>query len=595
MAGEKIKKTAQRSGEHKRIGDILLEAGLITADQMKAALREQAVSGKRLGSVLIRLGFISEENMVGALSRQLGFPSVDLKKVTLSHEMAGMLPPDFIIRHQLVPVGWADNTLKVAMVNPLDRSAIGDIEFMIGTAVQPLVTSMSAMEQFLDKMRKDHPSLSATPDGVETGSPSEGRAPDSQEPAEAAANRIISKVLTDAVRSGATYVHVKPRQRDVMVRYRIDGVLQTAITFPAETWASFLERFKAMARMDIALTRHVQSGTATVRIGDRPANLMISVLPTLNGEKLVIRILGKGQKMRNPESLGMHPKDLSSYYALLARPSGILMVVGPSGSGTSTTLYTSLRFLRSEEKNIVTIEDPVEYEIPGINQVRVSVREGISFSAGLRSLVHQDPDVVMVSEIQDAETASLVFQAALRGRLMLSSLHINNAVSALAYLMTLDVRRHIVASSIAGIVAQRLVRRNCPHCLEKYIPEPRVLAGLNIDAMEVAKMHFFRGRGCVHCNHTGYSGQIGIYEILTVDHIIRELILRRASEREIFMAVRGKGMTTMEENGLYLVLNRITTLEEIVRVIPPDEIATRRKGAWEKYILSLFDDAIYLL
>lgn len=588
-----------RIGQRKRIGDILLEAGLITREQMKSALQKQSVTGGRIGNIMVEMKFLSEENMVGALSKQLGIPSIDLKKASVSEDMLKLLPEHFLIKNQVVPVKREGNTLKVAMANPLDQSTVSDIEFMIGGSVVPLVTTPSAVDRFLKRKIKKPEAGGAGADERMEVVEDEERKVDTlklQSSAESPAIvRSINKLLIDAIRSGATNVHITPRQNDVLVRYRLDGILRNTTSFPAQAYPAILARLKGIAHMDIGVSRRPQNGGVSVRVGDMEADLRISILPTFTGEKAVIRVVGKNQKMRNLENLGMHPKDLSTFYSLLSRPQGMVLVVGPAGSGTSTTLYTSLRYLRSEENNIITIEDPIEFQIPGTNQIQVNSREGLSFTVGLRSILHQDPDVVMISEIRDSETARLMFQSAMMGHLVLSSMYTNNVVSTITHLMNFDIKPHMAASSIAGVVAQRLVRRNCPHCLERYVPEPKILAGLNIDVMEVSKMNFYRGSGCLKCNNTGYLGQIGIFEILSIDYILKEIILKRASEREIFTAARQRGMTTMEENGLYLVLNKITTLEEILRVIPSDEISTQRKGAWEKKIISLFDEAIYLL
>jgi type IV pilus assembly protein PilB len=588
--------------QKKRIGDILLEAGLITRDQLKTALQKQSVTGGRIGNILVEMEYLSEENMVGALSKQLGIPSIDLKNAKIPDELMDLLPGNFLLKNQVVPVEKEGDKLKMAMANPLDRSAMSDVEFMIGVGVIPMVTTPSAVDRFLKQRLKGF--------GNETTQKS--RAADRMEVVEEEEQKVdtlklrssaespviirsINKLLIDAIRSGTTNVHITPRQNDVLVRYRLDGILRNTTSFPAQAYPAILARLKSIAHMDIGVTRRPQNGGVSVRVGEREADLRISILPTLTGEKVVIRVVGKNQKMRNLENLGMHPKDLSTFYSLLSRPHGMILVVGPAGSGTSTTLYTSLRYLRSEENNIVAIEDPIEFQIPGINQIQVNLKDGLSFTVGLRSIMHQDPDILMVSEIRDSETARLMFQSAMMGHLVLSSLYTNNVVSTITHLMNLDIKPHMAASSMAGVVAQRLIRRNCPHCLERYIPEPKVLAGLNIDVMEVSKMNFYRGRGCQKCYGTGYRGQIGIFEILSIDYVLKEIILKRASEREIFTAARKRGMTTMEENGLYLVLNKITTLEEIIRVIPSDEISTARKGDWEKKIISLFDEAIYLL
>ncbi|MGE0082890.1 MAG: GspE/PulE family protein [Desulfococcaceae bacterium] len=603
MDRDRAKETGQQKQTQKMIGHILMDAGLINREQLKQALQKQSVTGKRIGSILVENGLVSEENMMGALSRQLGFPSVDIRKTVISDELLKIFPADFLMKYQIVPIEKSENTLRIAMTNPLDRSTINDVEFMTGNSIEPMIASSSGIEGFLKKkigggediygIRETH-----SPDRVEVLE-EDAALPDTlklKSMAESpAVIRMVGKILSEAIRTGAGSIHIKPRQNDALIRFRIDGLLRNMNTVQADTYPAIIARLKLTARMEISVCKRPQSGNVTLKIGSHVADLRLSTVPTVYGEKMVIRIMEKIQKLRNLESLGMHPKDLSLYYSLLSRPHGIVLIAGPVGSGTSTTLYTTLRYLRSDENNIMTVEDPVEYHVPGINQMQINPRENITFVSGLRAALHQDPDIIMISELRDSETAHLIFQSSLRGHMVLSALYCGQAVSALTHLVSFGITPHMAASAIGGIVAQRLVRRNCAHCLERYVPEPRILASLNIDVMEVSKMHFYHGRGCEKCGETGYAGQIGIFEILNVDHSLKELILSQASEGEIFMQARKKGMTTMEENGLYLALNKITTLDEIVRVVPPDLIGTPRKEGWEKQIISAFDDALYIL
>ncbi len=604
MNKEKFSSPAPETQKRKMIGNILMEAGLINGDQLKMALQKQSVTGKRIGSILVETGLVSEENMVGALSKQLGFPSIDLRKIKISDEMLGMFPPDFLIKYQVVPLEKNRNSLKIAMTNPLDNPTINDIEFMTGCAVKPVIAFSSAIDRFMKKRFGSPEDISFSGEPLKSeqvevleeddrpGADTAGLKKLAESPAVV---RLVNRILSDALKSNTGSIHIKPRQNDALIRYRIDGLLRNMSTVQAETYPAVFARLKQISRMDTGVCKRPQAGSVTLKIGDRIADLRVSTMPTVYGEKMVIRIMEKIQKMRNLESLGMHPKDLSSYYALISRPQGIVLITGPVGSGTSTTMYTSLRYMRSDENSIITIEDPVEYYVPGINQVQISHRENITFDTALRAAMQQDPDVMMVSEIRDSETARLVFQSAVRGHAVLSAVYSSQAVSALSHLMGFGINPHMTASAVNGILSQRLVRRNCSHCLEKYVPEPRILAGLNIDVMEVSKMHFYHGRGCDKCGGTGYAGQIGIFEILHITPVLKELILSRASEGEIFAEARQNGMTTMEENGLYLVLNKITTLEEILRAVPPDMLGPPRKEGWEKEIISAFDDALYIL
>jgi type IV pilus assembly protein PilB len=598
MPEEKNSTPPQRGTRRKKIGDILVDAGLITKDQMMKALQRQSMTGERLGKLLVDLKFLSEENLVGALSKQLGIPSVDMNKISVPDELMALLPLNFLMKHQVVPVEREGSTLKIAMTNPLDRAVISDIEFMFGGAVLPLVATSSSIENFLSARESSIEKELGTYEGIEFIEEQEeavdvlhlknaAKAP--------AIIRLVNQLLIEAIQTGTESIHIQPRQNDVLVLRRVDGQLRNMTTFQIQAYPAVLARLKIMGKMDVSAAFRPQNGSARVKVSERKVDVHISTLPTLNGEKAVLQLMEKKEKIRSMENLGMHPKDLSAFYSILSRLYGVVLVVGPLGNGISTTLYTTLRYLRTEELNIVTIEDPVEYQIPGINQVQANPKEGLDLMGGIRSLLHQDPNIIMVSEIRDSNMAQFVFQSSLRGYMILSSLYANNIVSAITYLTHSDIKSHLISASLSGLVAQRLVRRNCPHCLEKYTPEPRVLAGMSIDVMEISKMNFFRGKGCKKCEGTGYLGQIGIFEVLEIDYAMRELILRQASEREIFKAAREKGMTTMEEYGLYLVVNKITTLEEVLRSIPSDETITRRRDNWERRIISKFDDAIYVL
>lgn len=589
----------------KKIGSILLDAGLITAEQMKTALQKQAVSGKRLGALLVEMDYLSEENLVTALSQQLGVPSVDLGRITIHPDVLKILPGPYMLKHEVLPLRLEDAQLLVTMVNPLDRSTVEEIAFMTGYEVIPMVTSSSAMSRYLEQhvgklknMTTEAEEalvekIESDRDKQKTESARSTDVKGASEDRDVA--RTLNRILTNALRFSVQYIHIKPRQKDILVRFRSEGFLKNMMSFPPAIYPALVYRLKSLARMNPSVSRLPQEGSAQFRAEGRTVDFQVSVLPTLHGEKVVIRILDMHQQIKNPENLGMHPKDLSAFYTLLAGPPGILLMAGPVDSGITTTLYTALRYMRTEENNIVTIEDPIEYELPGINQVQVGGGGPVSLSQALRIALQQDPDIIMTSGIREPETARLVYEAACRGYRVLSSLHVNHSVAAITHLAHLNFAPHMIAATLSGTIAQRLVRRNCQHCLERYVPEPRVFSGLNINMREISKTHFYRGKGCRHCNGAGYTGRIGIFEILSIDHVIREMIANRAPVRDIFHTARKNGMTTMQENGLYMVLNKITTLEEILRVVPREETGIRREGAWEEHILSAYDDAIYVL
>jgi len=582
-----------------RIGDILKTAGIVDDDKLSLALKKQKSSGERLGRVLVDLG-VPEENLAAALASQLNLPLADAESLGLDADVTGALSSDFLLRRLVFPLSREGRRVRVAMADPLDFSTIADLEFLLSATVQPVVATPSNIRKMIEmgqvRALKDVDNLKeAAGSGAIQLLEEEETAEEESDLAQLKKTleappivRMVNLMLYEAYRTNATDIHVERRENESRVRYRIDGLLQGRFTLPASVHAAVVSRLKVMAKMDISVHMRPQDGSAKIRMGGRKIDLRMSSLPTLYGEKMVVRLLGNQDRMRNLPELGMLPPVKARYTAILQHPQGFLIVTGPTGSGKSTTLYASLAVVLNDTVNVVTVEDPVEYQIPGVNQVQVNNRAGITFASGLRSILRQDPNIIMVGEIRDLETAEIAFQSSLTGHLVLSTLHANNAVSGFTRLFDLGIQPYLLASSLSGMVAQRLMRRLCPACSEGHVPEADVLKRLQIDPGTCVGL-FYHGRGCPACRNTGFSGRMGVFEALTVTDEVKSLVMERASEGEILAAARASGMTLMEENATYLALKALTSAEEVVRILPPDDVTEKAGPDWPKRILSLFE------
>ena len=584
-----------KSRTNKKIGELLIAAGLINEQQLNEALLKRSTRGGKVEEVIIEMGLVTEETIASSLADQLNLSIVDFKDKTISDEILKLLPGDVITKYQVIPVERIGKQVKLAMVDPLDYNAVRDIEFMLGNSVQPLVTTLSALLSFLETrmpriardIREDGWQGSQHIESYDESGPDIDIVQLRSSSSAPAVIRTVNKLLFDAVKTGAIDIHIEPREKEVFVRHRIDGVLCNTSTIQSLVYPSVIARLKIMARMDIGTHQDSQEGRAKIKIGNRSIDLRMATVPTLFGEKMVVKVLDKNRKLKELDDLGILPSLLKRYSALLSLPQGLIMVTGPAISGKTTTLYASLYHLRSEEVNIVTVEDPIEYQIPGVNQMHLNEPD-FNFKRGLRASLQQDPDIIMVGGVNEPEHAEIVIQSALMGHLVMSTLYTHNSISAIMHLINLGIKPYAVASSLAGVVSQRLVRRNCPHCLKRYEPNSKVIEDLKIDTKKLSEVRFYHGEGCNKCGYSGYLGQIGIYEILNIDAKLRELISSRASFNEILMCARSSGMTTIEENAIYLALKKITTPEEILRVIPNEDITIKKKDFWEKNILELF-------
>jgi len=553
----------------RRLGEILLEAGAMTKEQLDKALELQRGSGRRLGEVLLREGFITEETLMKVLEEQMGIRSLDLSRVNIDARVARMIPESLARRHGVIPVHISGGKLVLAMKDPLDYFAQEDVKTLVGMPIEPAIASERDITRTIERVFSRTIAQKAVDDFTRMYGPAQ-EAREEAAAGEAAGLdtapivRFLNTILDNAVRAGASDIHIEPDLDGMRVRQRIDGILQESLVTSMGAHPAIVSRVKVMANLNVAEKRLPQDGRAAYRVDDREVDLRISVLPATHGEKVVIRILDKSSFIVTKENLGMSAGDIKMFERLLSRPYGIILVTGPTGSGKSTTLYAMLKELNSVQKNIVTIEDPVEYNIKGITQTQVNLKVGYTFATGLRSILRQDPDIIMVGEIRDLETAEIAVRSALTGHLVLSTLHTNDAPGAVTRLIDMGIEPFLVSSSLLGVIAQRLVRQVCPACRVEYEAGERERGFLRLTENGAVKL--YRGSGCPLCHGTGYRGRTGIFEIFEVEKPHRLLIDRRATVDELRDRARQDGMVTLWENCREKVLKGITTIEEMARV-----------------------------
>lgn len=553
----------------KPLGQRLIEAGLINETQLQTALREQQRTREYLGRILIRLGYVSDEAVAAALAAQARVKFVDLGQYLPQAEAVQLIPENFARQHHLVPVSYVGKVLVVAMANPLDILTIDELRRLSKGPVEVVGAAGNEILEALDRAY----GIGAGADWNEVVDQSiqqvagrRGGAPVGEIEAaqEAPVIRLIDSLLGRGIQEGATDIHIEPEERLVRSRFRIDGILRQGPDVPKELQGAVVARIKVMANLDIAENRLPQDGRISFSFGGRDIDLRVSTFPTVRGENLVLRILDRSKLVLGLEQLGFSPDQLTFFKRILQSPNGIVLVTGPTGSGKTTTLYSALSYLNAEERNIITIEDPVEYEIAGIRQSQVNVKAGLTFGAGLRHMLRQDPDVIMVGEMRDEETADIAIRAALTGHLVFSTLHTNDAAGALPRLADMGAPPFLLSSSLLLVVAQRLVRNICVSCKEEAEPDPALFKRMGLQGKE-DQLKFFRGKGCDKCGFTGYRGRIGIFELLQITPELNPLILERADSRSIQRAARAQGMRTLLEDGIRKALRGGTTLEEVAR------------------------------
>ena len=554
-----------------RLGDLLIAAGAITDEQLQAALQAQKTSGQRLGDLLIDSGVITQHQLIDALQMQLGVDYIDLTRVSIPVELAKYVPRAIAKKYCVVPVKLVKDELYVAMSDPLDFIAQEELKAASHKQIIPMISTRRATEQAIATLYGNEGTARVIEEMKRQAGDTDGDIVPAQlvsgpDDAEAAPTiRFVNSLIERAFSERASDIHLEPQQGEMVVRMRIDGLLHKMLTVPANLQSTVISRLKIMGGMNISEHKIPQDGQAVMQLKGHEVDLRISSLPTVYGEKIVLRLLDKSNRNLDKESLGIEGRDLELYNALLKNTSGVILLVGPTGSGKSTTLYAMIRDLARDEVNIVTLEDPVEYHIPGVSQCQINEKTGMTFANGLRAILRQDPDIISVGEIRDGETAGIAMRSAITGHLVMSTLHTNDAVSAVYRLRDIGVEPWLIASALRGVISQRLVRKICPHCKTAYQPSEEELALLGMP--EDSQTTFYKGVGCPECHHTGYIGRRAAFEILMVNREVRRLVNDDAAYDELLAAAKKNGYRTMRDSCRDLVLRGITTAEEAARTI----------------------------
>jgi len=561
-----------------RLGKMLVSAKLVTEEQIEKALSQQQKEGGRLGSILVKLGYIQEQTLLEFLSKQYGVKPIDLNKVEIDPSVIKLIPTEVVQKYNVIPVRRIGSVITIAMMDPSNIFAIDDIKFMTGYDVDVVVASESAIASAMAKyydtssinLQQVLKSMDVADESLDILAESETEEQvDLRELKEAVEEapvvKLVNLILTDAIKKGASDIHIEAYEKKFRVRYRIDGVLYEVMNPPLKLRAALTSRLKIMAELDIAERRLPQDGRIKLKMKDREIDLRVSTLPCLFGEKVVLRILDKGALSFDLTKLGFEQKALEEVMKAIRSPYGMILVTGPTGSGKSTTLYSALQQINEVGINIMTAEDPVEYNMLGVNQVQIKEEIGLNFAAALRSFLRQDPDVILVGEIRDYETAEIAVKAALTGHLVLSTLHTNDAPSTITRLLNMGIEPFLVASSVILIIAQRLVRRICKECKVEEKVHPSILLDLGFSEEEINSVVCYKGKGCTNCNDTGYRGRVALYEVMPIGEEIRELILEGASALEIKKRAIALGMKTLRMSGLTKLKEGLTSVEEILR------------------------------
>jgi type IV pilus assembly protein PilB len=558
------------SRKTKKLGEILVDEGLITAEQLERALLEQSRTDQLLGRILIDLKMVKESDLMAALAKQIGFRFVDLNDFTIDGSAAGLIPEQVARRYRALPIGYEDSRLLVAMADPANLFALDDIRTITGMDLQPVVATAADIESAIRKYSRMDESVQKM--ASEASSAADEDIADLERAAasleEGPIVKMVNLLISQAIADRASDIHIEPMEREVRIRYRIDGVLSEVMRSPKNIQAGLISRLKVMADINIAERRVPQDGRIGLTVAGKSIDLRLATLPTVYGEKVVIRILDKSSVLLKLEELGFLDQSFKRYQEAYTKPYGAILVTGPTGSGKSTTLYATLNIVNKPDRNIITVEDPVEYRLPGVNQMQMNVRAGLTFASALRSILRADPDVVLVGEIRDHETAIIAIEAALTGHLVLSTLHTNDAPSSLPRLVEMGVETYLVASAIDCVVAQRLARKLCPKCREGYRPNQAELeqAGFPEFVWDDVK-ELFRPVGCTACSKTGFRGRLGMYEVMNMSEEIERLVVEQAPSEEIRRSARRDGMITLREDGLEKVRLGITSVQEVLRVV----------------------------
>lgn len=546
--------------KRKRLGDLLIEAGMLTPQQLERALADKK-EDQKLGDALLQLGYITEQRLIEVLEFQLGIPHISLFRYPLDPKLMNIVPKEFAKRNKVIPLKKEDNKLYVAMADPMDFYTIDDLRLTTGFQIETAIATKDDIKRAITKYYEIDESMEEL-----MGDMKSGEEKNNEEVAvdDSPIIKLVNQILLNAVQQKASDVHVDPQETKVNIRVRVDGVLRTERTLPKHMQNVLIARIKIMSNLNITESRIPQDGRIKINLDFHPVDLRVSTLPTVYGEKVVMRILDLGSSLNNISQIGFNEINYDRFLNLIERPNGIILITGPTGSGKSSTLYAGLNHLNKEDVNIITIEDPVEYQLEGINQIPVKASVGMTFAAGLRAILRQDPDIVMVGEIRDQETAEIAIRASLTGHLVLSTIHTNDSISTITRLIDMGVEPFLVASSITGIVSQRLVRRICRDCQQEQEPTLREKEIFAKRGMEIDKV--IRGRGCGSCNMTGYKGRLAVHELLMVNEEMRRSIMNNEPVSNIREIAVKNNMIFLIDDGLLKVKQGLTTTEEVLRV-----------------------------
>jgi type IV pilus assembly protein PilB len=541
-----------------KLGQILLKANLISRKQLEDALKESLEKDEPLGEVLVKNGAITERDLAEALAKQKNLPFIDLKNYPIETQAAALIPRKLAMKYNVIPISLDEENLLVAVSNPLDVISLDNLQMITGLNIVPVVAEASSIREAIERyLPSEEVTLETVEEREEEVIPAISQS---------AASKTVNKIIADALSRRASDIHIEPQEKDVLVRYRVDGVLQEIMRLPKKDIYAIVSRIKVMSNLNIAERRKPQDGSFQVKNEGKRVDVRVSVLPSVLGESVSLRLLYRDESLIELGELGMPPHILKKYLSLAMKPTGAILVTGPTGSGKTTTLYATLKVIATPEKKVITIEDPVEYHLPGIIQMSINPKTGLTFSSGLRTILRADPDIIMVGEIRDVETAEIAIRASLTGHLVLSTLHTNDAPSALARLMDMGIEPYLVTSSINAILSQRLARKLCPQCKEAYEPEEETLKLLKLPLSKEECPVIYRAKGCNYCGGTGYFGRIGLFELMIITPQIARLALEKKTAEEIGRVAQEEGMTTLLQDGAEKVKNGITSLEEILRV-----------------------------
>jgi len=554
---------------YKRLGDLLTSAGLITEEELQRALELQRTSKKRLGSVLTESGILSEKQLIEALELHLGVEFIDLSKTSLPSELVHAVPKSIAKRNSVIPVRLDKDAIYLAMSDPLNFLAVEEVKRVAHRRVIPMIATQEAVDRAIMTLYGSENAARAIEEmrreAGQEAEPLHAAALGENDSHAAPTIRLVNSIIERAATERASDIHLEPREGEMAVRMRVDGVLRRMLTVPRNLQGSIISRLKVMGGMNTSERKVPQDGRANVTVKQSEIDLRISTLPTIYGEKMVIRLLDKGSQILTPQGIGLDGPNLERYHRLMRSTSGVFLIAGPTGSGKSSTMSTMVRQLNTESVNVVTLEDPVEYNIDGVNQCQINEKTGMTFASGLRSILRQDPDIISVGEIRDGETAGIAMRAAITGHLVLSTIHTGDAAAALDRLFDIGVEPYLTAGALKGVVAQRLVRKNCPQCRKAYPPSDAELELLGME--RTPGMEFCKGEGCPMCFHTGCRGRTGVFEILLIGRELRRLILERAGREAILDAARKDGFTTLAERCKQLVAEGVISVEEAARTI----------------------------